>query len=30
MNNDVYGKKMENLRNRIYVKFVSKKKDYLK
>ena len=30
MNNDVYGKKMENLRNTIYVKFVSKKKDYLK
>ena len=30
MNNVVYGIKMENLRNRIYVKLVSNKRDYLK
>ena len=30
MNNVVYGKAMENLRNRIDVKIVSDKKDYLK
>ena len=30
MNNVVYGKMMENLRNRINVKLVSNKKDYLK
>ena len=30
MNNIVYGKTMENLRNRIDVNFVSNEKDYLK
>ena len=30
MNNAAYGKTIENLRNRIDVKFVSNKKDYLK
>ena len=30
MNNAVYGQKMGNLRNRIDVKLVSSKKDYLK
>ena len=30
MNNAIYGKKMENLRNRIHVELVSNKKDYLK
>ena len=30
MNNDVYGKSMENLRNRIDVRLVSNKKHHLK
>ena len=30
MNNAVYGKAIENLRNRIDVKILSNKKDYLK
>ena len=30
MNNGVYGKTMENLTNRTYVKFASRKKDYMK
>ena len=30
MNNVVNGKTMENLRNKINVKFVNNKKDYLK
>ena len=30
MNNAIYGKKMENLRNRINIKLVNNKKDYLK
>ena len=30
MNNAVHGKTIENLRNRIYVKLVNNKKDYLK
>ena len=30
MNNDVYGKTMENQRNRIYVRLVSNKKSLLK
>ena len=30
MNNSVYGKTMKNLRNRINVKLVNNKKDYLK
>ena len=30
MNNALYGKTMKNIRNRIDVKFVSNKKNYLK
>ena len=30
MNNAIYGKKMVNLRNRVNVKSVNNKKDYLK
>ena len=30
MNNDIHGKAMENLRNRIDVKLLNNKKDYLK
>ena len=30
MNNTIYGKTMENLRNRIHVKLVNNEKDYLK
>ena len=30
MNNAAYGKTMENLRNKVNVKFVSNKEDYLK
>ena len=30
MNNDIYSKSMEKLRNKIDVKLVSNKKDYLK
>ena len=30
MNNAIYGKTMENLRNRINVKLINNKKDYLK
>ena len=30
MNNDIYGKRMENVKNRINVKLVGNEKDYLK
>ena len=30
MNNDVYGKTMENLRNKVDVRRVNNEKDYLK